>query len=283
MSAVNRHAPIGVFDSGIGGLSILRALRAQLPHEDFVYFADTAHNPYGDKRDAFVMARSLAIAHELVQAHRIKALVVACNTATAAAIAPLRQAYPDLPIVGVEPALKPAAQISQTGRVAVLATRGTLESAKFAALRDSLPQTAFACVPCDGLADRIERLSQGQSERLDEALDTTDLIVVCADFIRAAGQFGLKNGRVDTLVLGCTHYPLIRPIFRSLVGEAITIVDNASPVAQRTAQLIADRRAPDDQAGGVVWRSSADAAQLLRAAQYWGVEQSSSVQPVNAL
>jgi glutamate racemase len=197
---------------------------------------------------------------------------VACNTATAAAIAQLRQTYPDLPIVGVEPALKPAAQISRTGRVAVLATRGTLESAKFAALRDSLPQTAFACVPCDGLADRIERLSEGQSARLEEALETTDLIAVCADFIRAAGQFGLKTGMADTLVLGCTHYPLIRHVFRSLVGQAITMVDNAAPVAQRTVQLMADRRAPEDQVGEVVWRSSSDSVQLLKAAHYWGVE-----------
>ena len=278
-----RSAPIGVFDSGIGGLSILLALRQALPHERFVYFADSAHNPYGVKPQAFVVERSLAIVRELITAHGIKALVVACNTATAAAITQLRQTYHDLPIVGVEPALKPAAQISQTGRVAVLATRGTLESAKFAALRDSLPQTAFACVPCDGLADRIERLSEGQSEKLDEVLDTTDLIAFCADFIRATGQFGLKNGMADTLVLGCTHYPLIRQVFRAIVGEAVTIVDNAAPVAQRTVQLIADRQAPDDQAGGVVWRSSSDPAQLLRAAHYWGVEPAEAILRVNAL
>lgn len=269
-------SPIGVFDSGIGGLSILKALRAAMPSERFVYFADSKHNPYGVKSEEFVRERSLSIVQALVDEHRIKALVVACNTATAAAIHVLRAQWPQLPIVGVEPALKPAAQATRTGRVLVLATRGTLQSEKFAQLKAKLEaehaaagkSLQFTCVPCDGLAERIELLSAG-----GKAWQITpDLIAFCADFMPAIGRFGIKNEGFDTLVLGCTHYPLIRDVFESLAGVGVMIMDNAAPVAQRTLQLVAEIRAPSDQAGGVTWLSSADAAQLLRAAKYWGVE-----------
>lgn len=117
--------PVGVFDSGIGGFSVLRALRAELPHQPFVYVADSGHAPYGERESGHVIERSQAIARHLIQAHDIQALVVACNTATAAAIALLREQHPELPIIGVEPALKPAAQVSRTHRVGVMATRST--------------------------------------------------------------------------------------------------------------------------------------------------------------
>ncbi len=267
MSNQVMNTPIGVFDSGIGGLSILRALRAQMPAEQFVYYADTAHNPYGDKSDAFVMERSLAIAHELVQEQGIKALVVACNTATAAAIGLLREAYPDLPIVGIEPALKPAALLTRTGRVAVLATRGTLQSAKFAALRDSLRSAAgrvdieFVCTPCEGLAQQIEAVAM-------KRIDTTELIAASAYFIRTCGLFGIKKGEIDTLVLGCTHYPLIAPIWRNLVGPDVQIVDNAQAVALRSQELLVGRLQTSG-AGQIRWISSGDAQQLEHAATYW--------------
>jgi glutamate racemase len=276
--------PIGVFDSGIGGLSILKALLAALPAERFVYFADTAHNPYGEKSEAFVQERTLAVAKGLVQQHQIKALVVACNTATAAAIHVLRAEYPQLPIVGVEPALKPAALVTRTGRVAVLATRGTLHSAKFAQLKGSVTaqweadplhagrKLSFVCTPCDGLAERIERLSQ---QPTDLAL-APDLIALCADFIRVTGQFGSKNDDIDTLVLGCTHYPLIRGVFTQVTAEGVQIVDNALPVAQRTAQLLRSAGALNAQgtsnagtAAPVMWESSAPKEGLQRAAQFW--------------
>jgi glutamate racemase len=272
-----RHAsPIGVFDSGIGGLSILKALRLQMPHERFVYFADSKHNPYGEKSEAFVQERSLCAARELVEQHGIKALVVACNTATAAAIALLREAYPALPIIGVEPALKPAAQVSRTRRVGVLATRGTLQSAKFAALKASLAHVDFVCTPCDGLAEQIEHLAETSgSQRM-----TPNLIANCEAFIRATGRFGLKKDELDTLVLGCTHYPLIRDVFTQLVGSEVTIVDNAMPVAQRTAQLLLAADALSERAGDlagiqapgvgtVVWQSSGNVEGLLQSARYW--------------
>ena len=152
--------PIGVFDSGVGGLSVLKALRAELPHEDFVYVSDSGFAPYGERDEAFVVERARRITQHLISTPRapIKALVIACNTATAAAIQLLRQDHPTLPIVGVEPALKPAIALSRTRRIGVMATRGTLASQKFKLLLASLAgQAEFVCQPCDGLADAIER------------------------------------------------------------------------------------------------------------------------------
>ena len=124
-------SPIGVFDSGVGGLSVLRALLAAMPHERFVYLADSANAPYGERGDAFVAARTHAITDYLCQQHHIKALVVACNTATAAAIHEVRSSHPELTLVGLEPAVKPALAVTKTGHVGVIGTRGTLTSAKF--------------------------------------------------------------------------------------------------------------------------------------------------------
>jgi glutamate racemase len=254
-------APIGVFDSGIGGLSILRALRAQMPHEHFVYYADTAHNPYGDKSEAFVIERSLSVAGQLVREHRIKALVVACNTATAAAIGVLRKQYPLLPLVGIEPALKPAAALTRTGRVLVLATNGTLQSAKFAALKDVFSgQAEFVCVACEGLADRIEHVVS--------PLDATHLIALCAQYMPATGSFGLKNGQIDTLVLGCTHYPLIAPIWRELVGPEVRIVDNAQAVALQTQHVLHGRLQTVGE-GQLHYLSSSNTVHLQHAAEFW--------------
>jgi glutamate racemase len=266
---------IGVFDSGIGGLSILRALRRALPHERFVYFADTLYNPYGVKPLSFVRERTLAVAQELLAQHQIKALVVACNTATAAAIQDLRQTYPQLPLVGIEPALKPAAAATRNGRVLVLATRGTIESEKFAQLKSQVlaaqpadrPALSLCCVPCDGLADRIELLSR-RSERLQDA---TDLIAMCADFIRAGAHFFSNDAAFDTLVLGCTHYPLIRDAFQALVGPQVMIIDNAEPVAKRTRAVLGDRLAHSPPNHAMVWQSSAHTDDLVAAARYWNV------------
>jgi glutamate racemase len=230
--------PIGVFDSGIGGLSILRDLRAALPQESFVYYADSAHNPYGEKGDAFVIERSRAITRELVEQHQIKALVVACNTATAAAIHVLRAEFAQLPIVGVEPALKPAAASSRTKRIAVFATRGTLGSSKFRTLHDSLKaQAEFVCTPCDGLAELIERHLEYDK--------TPELIALCADYMRASGRFSSKNGDIDSLVLGCTHYPLVRGVFEQLAGSEVQIIDNGPAVARRLQQLLQPTSAHD--------------------------------------
>ena len=223
------NRPIGVFDSGVGGLSVLKALRTELPFEDFVYVADSGYAPYGERDEGFVIERSRTIARYL-QGHDglcIKALVIACNTATAAAIHLLRQDYPALPIIGVEPALKPAVALSHTKRIGVLATRGTLGSQKFKALTASLAgQAEFICQPCDGLADAIERD------------DTSEIIALCAYYIRATGQFGLNSGEIDTLVLGCTHYPFASHHLQALVGPGMHLVDNGEPVARQTRRVV---------------------------------------------
>jgi len=219
--------PIGVFDSGMGGLSILQALRAELPGEDFVYVSDSGHAPYGERDAAFVIDRSRVITQHLLANHGIKALVVACNTATAAAIHLLRHQHPQLPIIGVEPALKPAAQRSRTGRVGVMATRGTLESAKFRALLASLQDQAdFVLQACDGLADAIERGDAGRTQAL------------CRDYAGRLGPFGTAAGQIDSLVLGCTHYPFASDRLRDLLGPGIELIDSGLPVARQTRRLL---------------------------------------------
>lgn len=246
-----------MFDSGIGGLSVLKALRAELPLEDFVYVADSAHAPYGERDDAYVIAQAQAIAKYLITAHRIKALVVACNTATAAAIEVLRQTRPRLPIVGVEPALKPAVAQSTTRRIAVLATRGTLESAKFRALLASLAtQAEFVCRACDGLADAIER---------EEA---PEIRALCAYYLPTRDQFGLKMGQIDTLVLGCTHYPFASAELREFIGPEVQIIDNGAAVAQQTRRVMGElsRRGTP---GHCLLFSTGDGARLQQAAHHW--------------
>jgi glutamate racemase len=256
---MDSDGPIGVFDSGVGGLSILRALRAELPAEDFVYFSDAGHAPYGEKGEDFVSDRSLAIARALREQHRIKALVVACNTATAAAVHLLRERHGALPVVGVEPALKPAAALTQTGHVAVLATRGTLASAKFRALEESLrSQAKFVLVPCDGLAAAIEADDQPQVREL------------CRRYAQEAGRFGSADGEIDTLVLGCTHYPFAAEVFRGLLGDGIRLVETGEPVARQTRRLLAQRELlKGGTTGRVHWLTTGSPQALQAAAGRW--------------
>lgn len=271
---MDRDRPIGVFDSGVGGLSILRALRAELPGEDFVYFSDAGHAPYGEKGEAFVSNRSLAIAVDLLERHRIKGLVVACNTATAAAVHLLRARHTHLPVVGVEPALKPAAALTQTDRVAVLATRGTLSSAKFQALLKSLREQAdFVLVPCDGLAAAIEA---GDEARMRE---------LCRRYTTEVCCFGQAPGEVDTVVLGCTHYPFAAHIFHELLGPAIRLVETGEPVARQTHRLLEAQGLlnPHGQ-GRVEWRTTGAPATLQAAALRWlGLDASPPAAPTSGM
>ena len=219
--------PIGVFDSGVGGLSVLLSLQAELPLERFVYVADNGHAPYGERDDAHVLSRSRAITDFLVKDHSIKALVVACNTATAAAIHALRATYPALPIVGIEPALKPATILSKTGVIGVMATRGTLNSEKFRKLLETCRGSdQFVLQPCDGLADAIERF------------DTVRIQALCQDYTRTMGHFGTASGEIDCLVLGCTHYAFVAKELAALVGNHIALLEGGVPVARQTRRLL---------------------------------------------
>ena len=234
-----RQLPIGVFDSGVGGLSVLRALRAALPHERFVYLADSAHAPYGERGDAYVGARTHAITQYLLEQHHIKALVVACNTATAAAIHEVRSRYPALPLVGLEPAIKPALAVTRTGRVGVIGTRGTLASAKFGKLLGSLAgQAEFVVQPCDGLAHAIERSVAQPEPSPGTPVGATETGALCARYIGAMGDFGTAPGQIDTLVLGCTHYIFVAHELRALAGPEVQFIETGEPVARQTRRLL---------------------------------------------
>ncbi len=214
-------ARIGVFDSGLGGLSVLKALRERLPQADLLYVADSAHAPYGERDEEFIAQRSEALCQFLLR-QGVHTIVVACNTATAAAIHLLRAQYPGLPIVGVEPGVKPAVALSVNKRVGVLATPGTLASNKFKRLIDAHGQQALIVAQaCPGLAREIER----------GLLDTPRLRDLIDGFCAPLRQAG-----VDTAVLGCTHYPFVAPLFKEALGGRVMIVDTADAVARHTAR-----------------------------------------------
>jgi glutamate racemase len=222
-------APVGIFDSGVGGLSILRHIRAQLPHEHLIYVADSGFAPYGDKPEDVVAERSLAIARFLA-ARGAKALVVACNTATVSAVKLMRTQFPAMPIVGVEPGLKPAAAATRNGKVGVLATERTLAGAKFLKLRDQIAEATgaqFLLQPCQGLADQIET---GE-------LDSADMAAMLRRYIAPL----LAQG-ADTLVLGCTHYPLVQASIEQVIAsegfQDIALVDTGEAVARQLGRLL---------------------------------------------
>ncbi len=263
-------APIGVFDSGIGGLSVLQALLAELPHERFVYLADNGHAPYGEKTDLFVRQRSLAITEHLLREHRIKALVVACNTATAAAIHELRQNHPQLPLIGVEPAIKPAAQLSRTGRVGVMATRGTVASDKFQRLLASLQGTAdFRVCACNGLALAIEQGTLPEHQASAEV----EVGQLLQQYTAQLGPFGQAAGEIDTLVLGCTHYVFAQDALQALVGPGVQLVSTAQAVARQTRRLLEAAALLSPQAAPV---SAADRVQLFTTGHLPGLQSAAS-------
>ncbi len=219
------EAPIGIFDSGIGGLSVLRHVHALLPHEELLYFADSGFAPYGEKPEEVIVERALAIAAFLLR-FRVKAIVVACNTATAAAIAALRARHPQLHVVGVEPGLKPAAALTKTGVVGVLATEGTLGSEKFQRLQQQVADTSgtrFLLQACNGLADQIEK---------GETLSPETAQLVQRYVAPLVAQ------QADTLVLGCTHYPFVEQLVRDAAGRDITLVDTGEAVARQLQRLL---------------------------------------------
>jgi glutamate racemase len=232
MTPMGAQAPIGVFDSGLGGLSVLKHIRACLPHEDLLYFADSGFAPYGSRPESEIVARTLAMAEFLMQRHA-KALVVACNTATAAAIKALRAHYPTLPVVGVEPGLKPAAALTRSGTVGVLATKFTLSSEKFNLLREQVSSASnvrFLSQPCVGLVDQVEKGELRSAET--------------AALVRRYVEPLLEQG-ADTLVLGCTHYPFVLPLIEEVAGRhaahPVTIVDTGEPVARQLLRLLNER------------------------------------------
>ena len=214
---------IGVFDSGVGGLNVLRALQQRLPHEDLYYVADSAHAPYGNQTTEAVRARCLAICDFFLDLP-VKAIVVACNTATAAAVETLRDSY-NVPIIAMEPGLKPAVGKTRSGVVGVLATPGTLGSAPFARLAQQYTEDIrLIAQPCPGLVELIE---QGK-------LDKPETTALLTRYVAPL----LEQG-ADTIVLGCTHYPFIAPLIERIVGNTVTLIDTSGAVARQVQQRLA--------------------------------------------
>ncbi|MDP5240612.1 glutamate racemase [Uliginosibacterium sp. 31-16] len=218
--------PIGVFDSGVGGLSVLREIRALLPAEDLLYCADSGHAPYGEKPQHLIAARSLELSGFLLE-QGAKALVIACNTATAAAAQAIRAQWPDVPVIGMEPAVKPATAATRNGVVGVLATTGTLESARFAALLDQFGKGVKVLTrPGTGLVEAVERGEQG-SVRLFSLLK--------------AHLEPLLAGGADVVVLGCTHYVFLREQVEAIVGPSVQVIDTGAAVATQVQRKLQGR------------------------------------------
>jgi len=221
-----RDAPVGVFDSGVGGLSVLKEIQALLPNESLLYVADCGHIPYGEKSPEYIRRRCEVIAGFLRE-QGAKALVIACNTATVAGAADLRQLYPEWPLVAMEPAVKPAAAATRSGVVGVLATTGTLQSAKFAALLDRFANDVRVITqPCPGLVEMIE-----DGDLHSDAL--RQLLRSYVEPLLAAG--------CDTLILGCTHYPFLKPMLLEMIPASISLIDTGAAVARQLQRLLETR------------------------------------------
>lgn len=231
--APSARAPIGIFDSGLGGLTVVREMLARMPGEHLVFIGDSANAPYGARSQEEIRALSLGMARCLLERHGCRGLVIACNTATAAAAETVRAAVP-VPVVGMEPAVKPSAAVTKTGKVGILATVGTLSSARFAALLsryDAGGAVTFLTQPCPGLPEAVE---EGRT-------DTSETRALVEKYVRPL----LAEG-ADTLVLGCTHYPVLRPLIAAVAGPGVTLIDTGEAVARRAAALFDARPAGTD-------------------------------------
>mgnify|MGYP002625489787 CR=1 FL=1 len=229
-------ATIGVFDSGSGGLSVLREIRKILPHERYLYYSDNAHCPYGEKAPDYIADRGRAITRELMS-RGAQAVVVACNTATAAAISTLRAEFP-IPFVGMEPAVKPAALGTRSGVIGVLATAGTLVSSKYLDNR--------------GLYESSVRIAERVGRGYVELVESLDLDSPHAlEVVRSSLQPLLDEG-ADTIVLGCTHYPFLLPLMQKCAPPGVRFIDPAPAVARRLQDVLSQAGIPTGSGPGSV-------------------------------
>lgn len=242
-------SPIGIFDSGVGGLSVLRAIRAQMPEESVIYFGDQGHIPYGPRPMEQIRDFSEAITKFLLE-RDAKIIVVACNTASAAALNYLRDNFPDVSFVGMEPAVKPAAERTQTGKVGVLATPATFQGALYASVVERFANgVELLQNTCPGLVQEIERGNlSGKEPRqiLNDALSP------------------MLKKNIDTVVLGCTHYPFVIPLIQQIVGENVRVIDPAPSVAKQVRRVL-DAKAlssPSKARGQVRFYTSGDPEEL---------------------
>jgi len=238
-------APIGLFDSGAGGLSVLAQVHARLPGEDLVYFSDAAYFPYGPRSAAEVRARAEAVTRDLL-ARGAKLIVVACNTATSAAVAHLRETFPDVPFVSIEPALKPAAERTLCGRVALLVTPGTARGEKLAALIDRYgAEVAVETIEAPGLAERVE----------SGDIDGPETRALLRGYLARLDASG-----ADVLALGCTHYAFLKPVIEEEAGDGVLVIEPSEAVARQVVRVLGDRglRNPRAEGGAVLYLTSGD-------------------------
>ena len=245
----SKHDFIAVFDSGVGGISVLRHLLKQLPGERFVYFGDSANAPYGSRPTQEVRALTLAAVETLLSEYPLKALVIACNTATAAAVKDVRAAHPELIVVGIEPALKVAADHFPGGRVGVLATEVTLREEKFDTLLHRFDENVTIYkIPAPGLVELVEKgmVDTPQTEAL--------LKKVLKPYL----------GRLDAVVLGCTHYPFVKNAIRRVLGEAVVLLDGGEGTARETRRRLELAGLLENGSGEVILRNSSPDPDMLR-------------------
>lgn len=254
----NPSSPIGIFDSGVGGLSVLSHIHQKLRNEDLIYVADSHFAPYGEKGETFVTERALYISRFFFKVP-VKAIVVACNTATAAAVSVLRQHY-SLPIIGIEPGVKPAVSMSRTGVIGVLATTETLKSKKFADLLAPFADHKIIAQKCPGLVEEIEIMNL-------EGPKLRELVTAYVAPLLAAN--------VDTLVLGCTHYSFIAPLIQEIAGKEVTLIDTGEPVANELVRRLQQRNllSTENRPGTQRFYTSASPAEVRPVfARLWGGE-----------
>ena len=243
---------IAVLDSGVGGISVLRHLLRELPNERFLYFGDSANAPYGSRTTEEVRELTLAAVKKLVEGDPIKAIVIACNTATAAAVKDVRAAYPELIVVGIEPALKVAADHFPGGRVGVMATEVTLREEKFDLLLHRFDEDCtIAKIPAPGLVQLIE---QGKVEHPE-----TDALLhrILDPYV----------GKLDALVLGCTHFPFVSKAISRILGEEVALLEGGGGTARETRRRLKDAGLLYDGPGEVILRNSSNDPQMLKRSQ----------------
>ena len=241
-----KELQIAVFDSGVGGISVLRELMALMPEEHYLYFGDSANAPYGSRTTEEVRALTMNAA-QMLYTRGIKALVVACNTATAAAIADLREKYPDIVIIGIEPALKMATDRFPTGCVGIMATQVTLREEKLELLVERFPEAKVERIPAPGLVELVE---QGKAES-----DETEMLLrqILAPYL----------GKLDAIVLGCTHYPFVKSTVSKILGKQVKVLDGGEGTARQTRRCLEERGWLREGEGSLQMENSSGRRELL--------------------
>ena len=241
-----KNLPIGVFDSGLGGISVLKELMQLMPEEHYLYFGDSANAPYGTRTTEEVKILTLNAAARLYE-RGIKALVVACNTATAAAITQIREEYPNLIVVGIEPALKMATDRFPRGHVGIMATQVTLREEKLEHLVGRFPDVTVEKIPAPGLVELVEQ-GKNQSEETEALLRN-----ILKPYV----------GQLDAIVLGCTHYPFVKDTVQKILGEGVVVLDGGAGTARQTKRLLEERGLLRSGEGSLKMENSSGKKELL--------------------